>query len=423
MYLLKRKEIIMSKKIITLGATALTSLTLVGIVQSTSTFADTSDQTPVQNKKSLNIVSKQKAVNIPDPNLKKALNKALGEGRMAEHQISARELATIKNLDLSFHGISSLEGLQYCTNLTDLNISNQKDENSGNERNTFTDLTPIKDLKLESFTIRDTPVTDYSPLKDSPFVWWKCAYNLITQVDLTGIINEDGSFTIHNPCIGFNGEPLQPEDSKGAVYDEKSNTLTWSKEDFEKNIKPSNATPLSFYTTGTAENQSGIILVYVHSEHNSEKPQENVEQSFNIGGQAVGGYSDHSHDSGFARVMLKVKNHKASLIKKSDYQFHWNGWKSSKYASIKLTDPNGVVLYDQPWKGNESVVGNGYKNFGTFAQYDLPEGSTVEIYHAEGPWHRFSTSDNDELKTKLGKPGYTYTYKMVDSQLILQSVE
>ncbi|EPM7560366.1 hypothetical protein ACTPL8_002800 [Enterococcus faecium] len=53
----------------------------------------------------------------------------------------------------------------------------------------------------------------------------------------------------------------------------------------------------------------------------------------------------------------------------------------------------------------------------------LPEGSTVEIYHTEGPWHRFNTDDNDNLKTKLGKTGYTYTYKMQNNQLVLTNVQ
>ena len=148
-----------------------------------------------------------------------------------------------------------------------------------------------------------------------------------------------------------------------------------------------------------------------------------VTQEINLGGQGIGGYSDGSHDSGFSRVSLEVKNHEASLVKHSDYQFHWCGWKTSKYASIKVTDPNGNVLYDQTWKGNDTVKGNGYQKFGTFAQYDLLEGSTVEIYHAEGPWHRFNTNDNDNLKIKLGKTGYTYTYKMQNNQLVLTNVQ
>lgn len=97
-----------------------------------------------------------------------------------------------------------------------------------------------------------------------------------------------------------------------------------------------------------------------------------TEQIIKLGGQAVSGYSDHSHDSGFARITLE---------------------------------------------------GNGYQKFGTFAQYDLPEGSTVDVYHAEGPWRRLSTNDDDHLKKQLGQTGYTYLYKMQNNQLSLIAVQ
>ncbi|ENZ5543385.1 hypothetical protein ACGWJW_002780, partial [Enterococcus hirae] len=60
---------------------------------------------------------------------------------------------------------------------------------------------------------------------------------------------------------------------------------------------------------------------------NHSQKEESATQTFNLGGQGIGGYSDHSHDSGFSRVSLEVKDHKASLVKHSDYQFHWGGWK------------------------------------------------------------------------------------------------
>ncbi|MCH1976488.1 toxin Cry1Ac domain D-VI-related protein [Enterococcus hirae] len=138
-----------------------------------------------------------------------------------------------------------------------------------------------------------------------------------------------------------------------------------------------------------------------------------VTQTIGFEGQTIAGKAD------FARVSLVVKDHKATVIKNSNYQFHWDGWKSSKYASIKLTDPNGKVLYEKSWRGNQQVEGN----YGTIAQCDLPEGSSVEVYHAEGPWHRLSTNDNEELKTKLGKTGYTYTYKVKNNQLVLTNVQ
>ncbi|WP_445449156.1 toxin Cry1Ac domain D-VI-related protein [Enterococcus lactis] len=160
------------------------------------------------------------------------------------------------------------------------------------------------------------------------------------------------------------------------------------------------------------ENQE-LLLKKITKAQQLLNEQQSVTQTIGFEGQTIAGKAD------FARVSLVVKDHKASVIKHSNYQFHWNGWKSSKYASIKLTDPNGKVLYENSWRGNEKVQGN----YGTIAQSDLPEGSSVEVYHAEGPWHRFATSDNASLKTKLGKTGYTYTYKMQNNQLVLMNVK
>ncbi|WP_165007336.1 MULTISPECIES: BspA family leucine-rich repeat surface protein [unclassified Enterococcus] len=146
---------------------------------------------------------------------------------------------------------------------------------------------------------------------------------------------------------------------------------------------------------------------------NQSQSQQSVEQTIQLGGQELAKVPIAP------RVSLTVKDHKATITKNSNYRFHFNGWKTSKYASIKLTDPNGNILYNQQWNGNQQVKGN----YGPIASVDLPEGSTVEIYHAEGPWHRFGTSDNDNLKTKLGKTGYTYTYTMQNNQLVLTNVQ
>ncbi len=286
---------------------------------------------------------------------------------------------------------------------------------------------------LETIDFKGMPIVDFRPLKNMPLDWLMCAGNLVSSYNVKATTNPDGSLTVKNPFIGFNGEPIIPNDLidgglKGGVYNKENNTITWSHDEFYKHIERfyKNALLLSTMVDGSKENQSipiNFLIEDESTEGNADTGKENTEQVINLGGQAVGGYSDGSHDSGFSRVSLKIKDHKLSLIKNSDYQFHWGGWKNSKYASIKLTDPNGTVLYDHSWKGNETVEGNGYQKFGTFAQYDLPEGSTVEVYHAEGPWHRFSTNNNAELKSKLGQSGYTYTYKMQNNQLVLQNVD
>lgn len=69
-------------------------------------------------------------------------------------------------------------------------------------------------------------------------------------------------------------------------------------------------------------------------------------------------------------------------------------------------------------EGNQRVSGA----YGEYVKYNLSEGSTIEIYHAEGPWHRFSTDDDKNLKTKFGPAGYTYTYKLEGNKLVLKDV-
>lgn len=172
----------------------------------------------------------------------------------------------------------------------------------------------------------------------------------------------------------------------------------------------------------TAELTSLVENVLTGTHVDGGEETESVKQSFVIGGQAVDAHGS-SHRSGFPRVVLEVQDRKASLVKHSDYQFHWSHWANQRYASIKISDPAGKVLFNESWNANQSVVGNGRYTFGTFAQYEVPEGSTIEIYHAEGPWHRFWTTDDRELKTKLGNNNYTYIYTMKNNKLELTSAK
>ncbi|HGF7960189.1 TPA: putative mucin/carbohydrate-binding domain-containing protein [Enterococcus faecium] len=465
------------------------------------------------------IVQQEQEINIPDFNLKKALNKELGQAENSS--LTAAQLATIKSLNIDNQNIASIEGLQYCINLELLHIgvSSTSAFDHVEESNTISDISPLKELKnLKYLQMSKLQVTDFSPLKDLPLETNKLIRGdrLVSESFVQQLTsNEDGSVIWKNPDKDIFGNVMIPGDLQGGIYNKENNTITWSEEAFKQHSKGTkgndhclsgkiydfnlfneswpgnNKMGVSIYrqlqvtffspavkayqkiqelfssdttdealfnplsSLAIAENLTQQKIDKVKEQVNSlsdqdyvgvagdkrnkkdlkiliqkaqelfdqSQQQESEVQTINLGGQGVGGYSDHSHDSGFSRVSLEVKDHKASLVKHSDYQFHWSGWQTSKYASIKLTDPSGNVLYNQSWKGNEAVKGNGYQKFGTFAQYDLPEGSTVEIYHAEGPWHRFNTNNNDNLKTKLEKTGYTYTYKMQNNQLVLINVD
>ncbi|NSS93210.1 hypothetical protein HRG34_11205 [Enterococcus faecalis] len=163
-------------------------------------------------------------------------------------------------------------------------------------------------------------------------------------------------------------------------------------------------------------------IAYEFSNIFNRQQEESGKQTISIGGQGISGAGE-THKSGFARVNVEVENGVVKLIKNSDYKFHWSAWQASNYVTIKITTSEGEILYNQSWKGNDSVKGNGYQVFDVFEECNLPEDGTVEIYHAEGSYHRFYTSDNDELKTKLGKTGNTYIYTMKNNKLELTDVK
>jgi len=411
------------------------------------------------------LASNRETIKFNDSHLAAGLIRNLNEqqidgnaSRQLTDPIYKNELQKLTKLDLSNQEIQDLSGLESCKNLQSLNLSNNSISDNSNlskvidlphlaeidlSDNQLTDVSVFCATKsLGTITVNNNKISSIDPgmltkmstlrhfnvsgnsLTNFDFVnnwgdqlyqqdenlWRQCSADVTNQKESDIIAKvENNEIHVKNPLKGISKFTL----SNDGIYDEKTDAFIW------KNIENiSLLTVLAEETNGNFK-KGGAIKINI----DQSQQQESVAQTISLGGQGVDGYSDHSHDSGFARVSLEVKDHKVSLVKNSDYQFHWSGWKTSKYASIKLIDPNGNVLYDQTWKGNDTVKGNGYQKFGTFAQYDLPEGSTVEIYHAEAPWHRFSTNDNDNLKTKFEKTGYTYTYKMQNNRLVLTNVD
>lgn len=95
-------------------------------------------------------------VNIPDQRLKEAINKNLNKS--ANSDITLLELRNCKKLDLSGstnYSIQNLEGLQYCTNLQELNLQN----------NNITDISKISNLSnLLVLNLSNNPIKDITPL-------------------------------------------------------------------------------------------------------------------------------------------------------------------------------------------------------------------------------------------------------------------
>ena len=93
-------------------------------------------------------------VEIPDPNLRAALEKALGKNE--GDAITKEDLAKITSIESQEKAkIVSLTGLEYCTNLMSLDISNAK----------IIDLSPLSNLiNLESLSLGSNQIVDLTPL-------------------------------------------------------------------------------------------------------------------------------------------------------------------------------------------------------------------------------------------------------------------
>jgi Leucine-rich repeat (LRR) protein/putative cell wall-binding protein len=132
---------------------------------------------PLLNKKILVDVLEDGPVDMPDPNLRKAINKLFDHVPTAP--ILKSELSKIDHLQLSRLGINNLDGLQYAVNVKELNsndneITNVKPletikglKNLSIGSNRVTDLTPLRNLEsLTSLYASNNQIEDLTPLKN-----------------------------------------------------------------------------------------------------------------------------------------------------------------------------------------------------------------------------------------------------------------
>ena len=128
-------------------------------------------------------------VNIPDPNLRAAIAEALGKAPNA--QITANEMATLRELNAGSMDIRNLEGLEAAVNLRDLNLHS----------NLISDVSPLAGLtQLHHIGLEENVVTDLSPLeKLIDLRELHLGHNLITDLSpLEGLINLRGISLHHN---------------------------------------------------------------------------------------------------------------------------------------------------------------------------------------------------------------------------------
>ena len=130
-------------------------------------------------------------VNIPDDNLRAAIEEALGKTPNA--RITAEEMAILRELGAVSMDIRSLAGLEAAVNLEDLRLNN----------NSISNISPLEGLiKLRHIELEENEITDLSPLEGLIGVeQLRLGNNLITDLSpLEGLINLRG-ITLHHNAI------------------------------------------------------------------------------------------------------------------------------------------------------------------------------------------------------------------------------
>ena len=106
-------------------------------------------------------------VNIPDPNLRAAVEKALGKASGAT--ITAADMTKLTHLEAKNANISDLTGLKFATNLTSLALGYGETGNS----NAVTDLSPLADLiQLISLDLAGNSISDISAVMGLTNLTW-----------------------------------------------------------------------------------------------------------------------------------------------------------------------------------------------------------------------------------------------------------
>ena len=101
-------------------------------------------------------------VHIPDPNLHAAIAEALGKGPNAT--VTTEDMEKLTHLDVHGREIQDLTGLQYASNLGELNLGQWW---RGGKANQISDISPIAGLISLRFLLFDgNPVSDLSPVAE-----------------------------------------------------------------------------------------------------------------------------------------------------------------------------------------------------------------------------------------------------------------
>ena len=123
------------------------------------------------------------SVHIPDPNLRAAIEKALGKAPRTV--ITAEDMETLVSLNAAGRGIRDLTGLETAIHLEELNLQN----------NPISDISPLAGLtQLKGINLRGSSISDLSPLAELVTLKEvRCSGEAIVDLSpLTGLVNLEG---------------------------------------------------------------------------------------------------------------------------------------------------------------------------------------------------------------------------------------
>ena len=130
-------------------------------------------------------------INIPDPNLRAAIENALG--KPAGAPITADDMATLTELEAQNANISNLTGLEHATNLTGLWLGDREVAGEGwINSNSIKDLSPLAGLtNLTWLNLSQNNITDLSPLAElTNLTWLDIGSNNLSNISpVSGLIN------------------------------------------------------------------------------------------------------------------------------------------------------------------------------------------------------------------------------------------
>ncbi len=112
---------------------------------------------------SISLTATAQVVNIPAPNLRAAVETALGKG--PGDTITAADMAKLTRLEAKNANISDLTGLEHGINLRYLNLSRELVGGNWINSNSVSDLSPLSGLtRLTDLWLESNAITDISPL-------------------------------------------------------------------------------------------------------------------------------------------------------------------------------------------------------------------------------------------------------------------